>query len=419
MSEEKKTTRKKTPKMPKKPVIEYLENPATGVPDPQMGIKYDWNLIRKAYKSLGCPDDVYDPTVMPLEIAKYFHLASSRSVGKTTNILLLGMCMHELYGTQLVYIRQHESAIERKYLDSSTGLFTAIKTWNYASKITDGRWNSVEYYARVWRYVNRDDTGKIIEKCPTSFMTCVSIDQTEQLRSTFSATNADYIIVDELISKDYRFDPPEFIDLCQLIKTIIRDRLSPIIITLFNNFDIYSPWLREFDIKDAFAPMSEGENAMVKTRKGTPMYCEFIGALNKARPFVNSAYFGFDNALITSITGGGGWAIEPCPRIFRDETREILQKRIYIVHQDNILELEICKNDSVGLHICVHHARKIMDDALVIYTVEAPRKPREVYGFGHRRPIDDIVWGLFQKNLWYFADEDCAAITNCYWAEAK
>lgn len=418
-----KTEAPETRKQEREP-IPWLINPVTGEPDPNTGVDYDWNKINKAYKALGCPDDIFDPTTLPWGHAKYYHLASARSVGKTTNVLLWCMAACELYpGSQIMYVRTREAMIERRYLDNTIGLMSVIRSFHYIEKITNGRWNGVEYYARVWRYVNIDpETGKTIEKCPTAFMVCVDIDQSETYRSTLNAPQGDFIIVDELVaanSRDYR--EGEFVGLCQLIKTIARDRLSPVVITLMNSLDIYNPYLKEFGIQKTFAALQEGAGIFVKSPKGTTMWCEYIGAKSKLRPLVNSAYFGFDNPLLSSITGGSGWAITPYPHIWKDETRQILQRGICLMFQDNIIELEVCMNEGSGLHICAHPLRKLPDDnhLLTVYVTEPPRQAKEVYGFGTRRPIDRLIWGLFSENKWFFSDDETGGIVDHYYAAIK
>jgi hypothetical protein len=73
----------------KRPKVRYIDN------DPNLGIDYDWELIAKEYKKLGVPPE-YDITeIIPLgnEAIKWYILTSERSVGKTTNVLLVGMVM--------------------------------------------------------------------------------------------------------------------------------------------------------------------------------------------------------------------------------------------------------------------------------------------------------------------------------------
>ena len=84
--------------------------------NPEYGIQYDWKKIRKEFAKLEIPQDVYDPTTAPLERAKYFVETSERNIGKTTNWLLLGMIMNDIYGTIIQYVRQTEAMIMPKAL---------------------------------------------------------------------------------------------------------------------------------------------------------------------------------------------------------------------------------------------------------------------------------------------------------------
>ena len=74
--------------------IKYFDN------DMQHGINYDWALIKKEFDKLGIPENVVNPFLThKLECGKWVVDMSERSIGKTTNWLLLGMVMNKLYGT--------------------------------------------------------------------------------------------------------------------------------------------------------------------------------------------------------------------------------------------------------------------------------------------------------------------------------
>ena len=392
----------------------FMTNPMTGLPDPNTGIAYDYNKISKLYKSLGCPEDVYDPTHLPFDKCKYFLLTSSRSVGKTTNILLWAMCACKIYGCQIIYIRQREAMIEKRYLDSVVGLFSVIRQFGYIDKLTDGKYNDIDYYARVWRYVRRDENNKIVEKSEP-IMVCVDIDQAETYKSTLAAPRGDFLVFDEFISRDYKEN--EFVTFCDLVKTVIRDRLAPIVLCLANTTDIYNPYLREFGVQGVMASLAEGESSIMQTHKGTMIYCERIGAKSKIRPLVNTQYFGFENPLLSSITGGGGWAINPYPHIWRDHERKVIQRHIFLTFQEQTLELELCTSPSLDYHVCVHMVDKIVDEPVTEYVLTDIRKPYQVYAFGTRRPLDKIIWGLFEANKWYFANDDVGSIVDHYHAQ--
>mgnify|MGYP003304829880 CR=1 FL=1 len=66
--------------------LEYINN------NPLDGIKYDYKAVRKEFKKLGIPKTVYDPCHLPLESCSWLVTLSERARGKTTNLLLMGMC---------------------------------------------------------------------------------------------------------------------------------------------------------------------------------------------------------------------------------------------------------------------------------------------------------------------------------------
>lgn len=397
--------------------LEYLINPETGQPDPMMGVKYDWAAICREYKKLGCPEELFDPTTLPWGKVHYMHEVSPRGVGKTTCLLLFYLCAVKLYpGSKIAYIRQRAQMIERRQLNK---LFDVIKAYDYISKLTDGKYNSVDYYARQWYYVLLDDDGKVLEKCPWTFMDCFDIDEWATYKSTYNGPRTDFLLFDEMLGRIRDYRDGEFVDFCQIVSTICRLRLSPTVVTLSNAIDIYSPYLKEFGIQKTFANLQEGSGTFVKTAKGTVQWCEYIGVKNKVRPVVNSAFYGFDNPLLTSITGGS-WAIEPYPHIWRDETRQVIQKGICLVYQENVLELELCICESIGLHVCVHSLRKLPSNPLIIYTLDPPRSAKEVYGFGPKEsPISRLIWyKLYPEAKWHFASDEEGQIVDHFYNQA-
>ena len=131
--------------------------------DKEQGILYDWDRIKKEYQKLKCPKRVYNPLKVDIPSFGYIIAMSERSEGKTTNPLLVGMIMHELYGTIIHYVRNRPDMITPKAMKD---IFTTILDYHYIEKITDGEWNNVFYYGKRWYYCNTDETGRIIEKCP-------------------------------------------------------------------------------------------------------------------------------------------------------------------------------------------------------------------------------------------------------------
>ena len=392
--------------------IHYLKD-EHGSERKELGIDYDWEHVRKMYKALNCPPGFYDPTTMPVSEAAHNVLFSARSTGKTTNVLLFFMCAAWAYSGEIIYCRQRDFMIEKGKLDK---LFEIIRAFHYVSKITGGRYTDVNYYSRAWRYVNRDDTGKIIEQSDP-FCVCVAVDRNEVYKSTLNAPRGDFLVYDEFISSDY--EKNEFIHFLDLCKTIFRDRISPVVVWVCNNTDPWSEYLRELNVQGVVARMCDGESAYVKTSKGTVIYCERVGVKSEIRKVVNSKYYGFDNPLINSITGGDGWNIDCFPHIEDDDTREVLTRGIFVEFENTITELELCVSENVGLHILAHKATKVSDKAVCDYTLGDISKLYHAYGFGPGRKIDKVVWGLYTENKWYFSNNEVGNICLNYYNRAR
>lgn len=368
------------------------------------GLYYDFDKIRKEYKKLKVPKDFYSPVNLPFEIAKYFVGVSERSTGKTTNWVLWGLCMNKIYGTQIQYIRQNKEMITPKNLNQ---FMDVIVKNGYIEKLTDGKYNSCEYFARGWRYMRIED-GTIVEKAKTPFMVCLSLDENEIYKSSYNAPFGDIIIFDEFVSK--RYYPNEFILFCDLVKTIIRERISPFIVMLANTTDRYNEYFRELQIQDEILRIKVNEYFVKQTNKGTTIFCELIGNKNIEREKLNELFFGFKNPRMASITGGD-WAIDNYQHIVREDCR-IIDNTRYIEFSGYIVQLELCNNDRLGLFVKAHRANKTHEES-IIYSVDGVKDKRYRHKFGYTRS-DRLYFTLFQRNKFYYANNEVGNMVNSY-----
>lgn len=380
--------------------------------DKVLGIKYDWGLIRKAYRALHCPADVYDPTTAPLEYCKYFVESSERNIGKTTNWLLLGLCMHELYGTVIEYIRQTEDMIMPK---NTRTLFDTILTFDYVNKVTDGTWNSVTYKSRFYYYCNVDEAGNIIEIDNKPFMHMCSVDKSEELKSGYNSPYGDLIIFDEFVGKYYY--PNEFVYFCDTCKTIMRSRRSPIIVMLANTINPYSPYYNELMIYDEMQTMNIGDKRTVQTPLGTKLYVEIIGAVAEKKAkneILNKLFFGFKNPMLGSITGEN-WAIKPyqhIPELSDNEEVQTISRQLYILYNNKIVRLDIVLHSSLGQCIYAHWASRTYEDSIII-TAEDRLDKRYRYRYG-TGAIEKYIKTMFAQNRFYYAHNDVGQFIESY-----
>lgn len=373
------------------------------------GIVYDFNLIRKEFKKLKTPKDVYNPLTIPLDSAKYFLLLSERGIGKTTQLLLLGLCMHKLYGTTITYIRQKELMLMPKY---SGTLFDVIKKFGYIEILTDGEYNTLYYKSRRWYYAKTNENGEIAEICPDFICYMASLDQTEEMKSGLNLPIGDFILFDEFIGSYYY--PDEFVKFEDLISTIIRKRYSPIIFLSANTIDPYSPYFREFEIEDDIHKMELGDNILVTTDRGTKIYVELIKDVkskSKVKSFFNSLFFGFKNPKLTAITGDGNWALDSYPHPPKDFDR--VHYGIFIEFHGKLCALDICENENVGYFVLCHRATRTYEDS-VIFVDRQELTRCEVYDI-KEFDIGKTIIDFYTRRKFYYTDNTLGnLVTNFF-----
>ena len=368
-----------------------------------------FDKIIKKYKKLGCPEDVFNPCNLPLKRNKYFVLLSERSVGKTTNVILFGMCAREICGTQIQYIRQHSDMITPK---TSRQLFDTILRYDYVSKVTGGRWSSVTYWAAGWYYCNTDDNGKVTERAEKPFMYCLGLNKAEDYKSVYNSPTGDVVIYDEFVSRYYAQD--EFILFCDVVKTIIRDRQQPIIFMLGNTLDRYNHYFSELEILNITTSLPIGEHTETVTTKGTPIYVEIVTReKTPERLSFNKMFFGFKNKKLGSITGED-WAITPVQHIDdKDaENRTVIYNYIYIIVEGQLIQLELVRSDKYGTHVLAHMARKTYEDSR-IYSVDLMHDKRYRYRFGSDN-LDKLIWTLYNRKKFYYATNLVGVLVDKY-----
>lgn len=373
--------------------------------------------IIKKYKSLDCPENVFNPCELPYDQDKYFVICTERSVGKTTNVLLFGMCANWVEDIQIQYLRESMPMIERRNLRQ---LFSVIKEFNYIPKITEGHYTDVVYKSHGWYYCNYDEEGNLLDLATDPFMMCLSIDQSEIYKSTYNTlrNKGDIIIFDEFISRNYRARQDSFILMCDTIKTLIRQRETPIIFMLANTIDRENQYFYEMELNDAVHSLPLGASTEVITSGGTPIYLSFYSpGATPEKTKHNRLYFGFKNKKLGSITGKD-WALSPMPHPSQDETRTVLSRRFYVIYEDRLINLELCRGAVDGLHVIAHFATKEPKSDSIIYSMGLRQDWRYRYKFGHT-PLDRKIWTLYERKCFFYASNAVGAVIEKYYQQAR
>lgn len=389
--------------------LKFIDN------DPNLGVDYDWDLIAKTYKSLGVPPE-YDITeILPLgnDALKWYIANSERSVGKTTNVLLVGMVMYALYGTVTQLIRH--TIDKASYYETLFDTIVAYNQGQYIKKLTNGEYDSVKYHWKAFYYQRREKNGKYT-RADDPFCVSLAADECYNLCSFYEAPRGDWIVLDECFNETNK--PEEFVHFCHLVKTIVRERISDKIIVLGNNLDINNIWYRQLMIHNEVRKLRKGQSKIVKTSEGMPIFVAFMeNRLPQKRRVFNKLHFGFNNPQLNAITGNGNWNVKMYPQACMLKDRERICRGIFFsYHDDLFLEAEFVNSKS-GIYILIHPSLESTSrQGDVLYTLLFPNADNELY-FGHDKLSRKIIDFIRKKRVVY-ADNETGDLFAKYIFEA-
>ena len=376
-------------------------------------MKIDWKLVKKEYDKLGIPDDYYNPSLLPWNRNSWLILMSERSIGKTTNVLIIGLILYKLYGIVIQYIREIPDMIAKKNCED---LFAVIVREGYVTKMTGGVYNCIDYYGKKFRYAYYDEeAGKITHKSDV-ICNVLAITENAVLKSSYNAPKGDFIVFDEFISRHYFYN--EFVEFCDLTKTIGRDREDIKIVLLANTIDPFSPMLEELEINNIAESLGIGQHEEIITSGGTPIYIELCGNVNPKRQLINRLFYGFKNPRLKAITGGG-WSMSNYPhQNFNPEDVRIIDKSHFIQCNDSILvQLDICYHQDIGYFVNCHRATRTREDD-VIWTISDIKSGNDRFGLGHTA-LDRFLVDLRSKNLWYYSSNLIGSVVTSYFKQVQ
>lgn len=389
--------------------IEYINN------DKKLGINYDFNFLKKEYKKLGCPKEYNNPFTNGLEKSNIHLLLSERSTGKTTNLLIMGMLMHEHYGTTMEYIRSNDKMIT---LQKTKNLFDVILEYDYVSKITNGKYNSVCYKSKRWYFCEKDEDGEIVNVAPTHFMCMLACNESDNYKSSYNAPRGDLIIYDEFISMNSYTPRDEFIWYNDIIKTIIRNRISPHIFMLANTIDREHRYFDELGIYDDIQTLELGESRVIYTEVyNTPIYVKWISQYKSRQSMADNIeqvkrFFGFQNKKLASIIGGSEWATRNYAHIDSATIRksECIARNFYIRTPNRLINIELYFSEDMGMFALCHDAKRTYDDS-IIYTRENISSKNERFFMG-ASAIDKKLWNLYKNNRFFYSTNGVGLVVD-------
>lgn len=241
--------------------------------------------------------------------AQYRMIIGERSNGKTYGALLKILKNYIELGKQGAYIRRYREDFTGK---RGATLFAGIESNNEIEKLTNGEYNSVQYYAGCW-YLKYQDGNKPI-KDSKPFCYGFAINSMEHDKST-SYPDITTIVFDEFLSRSF-YLTNEFVLFMNVISTIIRQRNDVVVYMLGNTVSQYSPYFKEMGI-ESIKDMKQGDIDIYKygdsDLRVAVEYAPSVGDSIKK----SGDYFAFNNPSLQMITEGN-WEFDLYPHIIME-----------------------------------------------------------------------------------------------------
>ena len=388
--------------------IKYIDN------DPVNGIKYDWKKIMKNYRKLKIPPEYDYSQIVPFEndSLKWYNLNSERSVGKTTNLLLVGMVMNQMYGTQIQLVRNHIA--KASYYNELFNTIVGYNQGQYILALTDGQYNNVRYYQKRF-YYSVTEGNKEVDRAREPFCVSLAADDCYALCSTYEAPRGDLIILDECFNDKNRAE--EFVRFVHLHKTIVRERISDKIFILGNTLDVNNIWYRQLTVQNEVRKLKAGESKIVYTSEGMPIYIHFLeNRAPERRKRFNDMHYGFNNPELNAIVGNGEWNVKMYPQTCMLKERKMISRGIYFsYHDDLFLEAALIDTES-GHYIEVHPASIISAKrGDLLFVLETPQKMNERY-FGRDKVSQMIKRAITTRRI-VFSDNETGNLFEKFLSE--
>ena len=382
--------------------------------EPRNGIKVDWKKVRANFKKI-VAKKYHDLIDYDFEKYSYNIWTSERTGNKTTQILLIGLIVYQMYGIQLEYVREREEFTLPKNLNT---LYNSIIESGYLKKIFGDEWNDVQLRGGFFRLIHRGEDGKA-DKIQSDYIThVIANDRPDDYKSSYSTIRGDLVFFDEFVG--IRSVPLSYMYFRQNLATVLRKRKHPVIFMAANNLNFNNDFYADFGIRRDIRKLDTMGDTAVIEKTGTKFYFRILPPDRSAdKQAFNTKYFGYaQDSGIASITGGG-WEMRDFPHIDPEWAKERpLVRNYYIQHLGDLLRLTICRPEKMGLICLVTPATRLYDDSR-IFTVGEILDRRYIYKCGSSSAGYNIFWTLYKRNRWYYSHNEAGELVAAFIAAAS
>lgn len=340
---------------------------------------------------------------------QYNIIFGERSNGKTYAALEYGLRRYIEHGEKMAYVRRWKEDYRGK---RGQALFSGHEETGLISKLTNGEYNRVKYYAGKWYLAKWDEDLQKLVPSDDEFCYAFALSDVEHDKST-SYPRVTTIVFDEFLSRQY-YLPNEFVTFMNVLSTIIRHRDNIKIFMLGNTVNKFCPYFQEMGLShiEKMEPgkidiYSYGESKL----KVAVEYCKSPNKDGKK----SDVYFAFDNPSLQMITGGA-WEIDLYPHLPRKYNQSDVTFIYFINFNEQLLQCEIITLSDCTFTYIHRKSTPIQDpDHDIIFSDEYDPRPNHFRNI--RKPCSEFerrIAEYFRKEKVFYQDNEVGEVVRNY-----
>lgn len=339
--------------------------------------------------------------------AQYNMIIGERSNGKTYACLKYALEHYVNNNEQVAYVRRWKDDFKG---NRGLNLFESLVANKEVEKLTKGKWTNIYYYSGRWYLCKYDDKNvRVCDNTPFAFGFALSSMEHDK---SVSYPNVTTIIFDEFLTRGI-YIKDEFVIFCNLISTIVRDRMNVTIFMLGNTVNKYAPYFEEMGLEHV-EYMKQGTIDVYEYGESElKVAVEYCG--NRASKKKSDVYFAFENPKLKMITSGV-WEVDLYPHCpYKYRPKDILY-RYFIEFGNNLLECEIIMIDD-KIFTFIHKKTtpiKNYKDELIYgteYSIEVNRRRNILKA---RSELESKILYFYKNDLVFYQSNTIGEIVRNY-----
>ena len=331
----------------------------------------------------------YSPTNILKKNAVYNVIIGERSNGKTYSVLKYALKQRIEHGGQVAIVRRWKEDISGR---RAADIWKALLANDEVSKLSNGQWTGVTYWAGKFYLCNYDKEGKPIYNTDSDTLGyCFALSDTEHNKS-ISYPYITTILFDEFLTK-HVYLQDEFVLFMNTVSTIVRQRTNVKIFMLGNTVNKYCPYFQEMGLTHVLQMEQGTIDVYTYGDSKLTVAVEYCATLKASKE--NNFYFAFNNPRLEMITSGA-WELDIYPHLPVKYRPCDVQFTYFICFNGQVYQCEIVEVKGVPFTFIHDKTTPIKDtDNDLIYTLEYNPK------LNYRRNILKPLTKLEERILWF------------------